>query len=108
MQEAQETWVWSLDWEDPLEKKMVTHYRILAWEIPWIEGFGGLQSMGLERVGHNLVTKQAHTQHTYTHIHANIFEYLGARHQGGKMDKRELLHPHKSSSQTWFCHLVPG
>ena len=104
-QEAQETRVRSLDWEDPLEKEMITHYRILAWEIPWTEGFGGLQSMGLGRVGHNLVTK--HT-HTHTHTYAYIFEYLGVRHQGGKMDMRELLHPHTSSSQTWFCHLVSG
>ena len=39
--------------EDPLEKEMATHSRILAWEIPWTEGPGGLQSMGLQRVGHN-------------------------------------------------------
>ena len=42
----QETRVRSLDWEDPLEKGMVTHSSILAWEIPWIEGPGGLQSVG--------------------------------------------------------------
>ena len=33
-------------WEDPLEKEMATHSSILAWEIPWTEGPGGLQSMG--------------------------------------------------------------
>ena len=51
-----ETWVLSLGWEDPLEKEMATHYSILAWKIPWTEepdGLGGLQSMGLQRVGHN-------------------------------------------------------
>ena len=32
-----ETWVWSLGWEDPLEKEMATHSSILAWEIPWTE-----------------------------------------------------------------------
>ena len=42
----QETWVWSLDWEDPLEKGMATHSSILAWRIPWTEERGGLQSMG--------------------------------------------------------------
>ena len=42
----QETWVWSLGWEDPLEKRMVTHSSILAWRIPWTEEPGGLQSMG--------------------------------------------------------------
>ena len=46
MQELQETQVWSLDWEDPLQKGMATHSSILAWEIPWTEEPGGLQSMG--------------------------------------------------------------
>ena len=48
----------SLGWEDPLEQEMVTYSRILAWEIPWTEEPGGLQSMGSQRVTHNLVTKQ--------------------------------------------------
>ena len=42
----QETWVSSLDWEDPLEEGMATHSSILAWRIPWTEEPGGLQSMG--------------------------------------------------------------
>ena len=41
----QESWVLSLGWEDPLEKEMATHSSILAWEIPWTEDPGGLQSM---------------------------------------------------------------
>ena len=49
----QETWVQSLGQEDPLEKEMATHSRILAWGIPWKEEPGGLQSMGLQRVGHD-------------------------------------------------------
>ena len=48
-----ETWVQSLGWEDPLEKEMATHSSILAWRIPWIEEPGGLQSTGLQRVGHD-------------------------------------------------------
>ena len=44
----QETWVRSLGWEDPLEKKMVTHSSILAWENPWTEEPGRLQSMELQ------------------------------------------------------------
>ena len=51
-----ETWVRSLDWEDPLEKGMATHSSILAWKIPWTEEPGRLQSMGLQRVRHNWVT----------------------------------------------------
>ena len=42
----QETWVWSLGWEDPLEKEMATYSSILAWEIPWTEKPGVLQSTG--------------------------------------------------------------
>ena len=45
-----ETWVRFLDWEDPLEKGMATHFSILAWRIPWTEEPGRLQSMGLQRV----------------------------------------------------------
>ena len=52
-----ETWVRSLGWEDPLEKGMATHSSILAWEIPWTEKPGELQSMGSQRVGRNLGTK---------------------------------------------------
>ena len=47
-----ETWVCSLGREDPLEKEMATHSSTLAWRIPWMEEPGGLQSMGLPRVGH--------------------------------------------------------
>ena len=50
MQETQETWVQSLGWVDPLEKKMATYSSILVWRIPWTEEPGGLQSMGLQRV----------------------------------------------------------
>ena len=42
----QETWVRSLDWEDPLEEEMATHSSILAWRILWTEEPGGLQSIG--------------------------------------------------------------
>ena len=52
----QETLVQSLDQEDPLEKEMTTHSSILAWEIPWREEPGELQSMGLQRVGHDWAT----------------------------------------------------
>ena len=45
--------VQSLGWEDPLKEEMATHPSILAWRIPWTEEPGGLQSMGLQRVGDN-------------------------------------------------------
>ena len=53
----QETQVRSLGWEDPLEKEMATHSSFLAWKIPWTEVPGGLQSMGLQRVRHDLAPK---------------------------------------------------
>ena len=57
----QETQVWSLGQEDPLEKGIATHSSILSWRIPWTEEPGGLQSMGLQRVRHDWVTN-THTQ----------------------------------------------
>ena len=49
----QETWVQSLDWEDPLEQGPATHSSVLAWRIPGMGKPGGLLSMGSHRVGHN-------------------------------------------------------
>ena len=60
----QEMRVPSLIWEDPLEEGMATHSSILAWIIPWIEEFGGLQSIGSQRVRHDwsdLACTHAHT-----------------------------------------------
>ena len=52
----QETWVWSLGWEEPLEKEMATHSSTLTWRIPWREEPGRLQSMGSQRVRHDWAT----------------------------------------------------
>ena len=49
----QEAWVWSLDWEDPLEEEMATHSSIIAWKIPGTEEPVGLYAMGSQRVGHD-------------------------------------------------------
>ena len=51
------TWVQTLSWEDPLEKKMATHSSILAWKIPQTEEPGELQPIGSQRVRHDLATK---------------------------------------------------
>ena len=56
---VQETWVQSLDQEDPLEEARATHSSILAWRTPWTEEPGGLQSMGSQRVGHHWATEPA-------------------------------------------------
>ena len=59
-----ETWAQSLGWEDPLKEETATHSSILAWKIPWTEKPCRLQSMKLQRVGHN----RAHT-----HIYRIVF-----------------------------------
>ena len=47
------TWLLSPEWKDPLQEGMATLSSILAWKIPWIEEPGGLQFIGLQRVGYN-------------------------------------------------------
>ena len=59
----QETQVRPLGREDPLEKEMAAHASILAWKIPWTEKSERLQSMGSQRVRHNLVTKPPPEEH---------------------------------------------
>ena len=54
----QETWVQTLAQEDPLEKEIAIQSSILAWEIPWTEEAGRIQSTGLLRIIHDLATKQ--------------------------------------------------
>ena len=61
----QEMWVQLLGLEDPLEKEMAINSSILAWRIPWAEEPGGLQSMGLQRVGHHLATKPPPSEKEY-------------------------------------------
>ena len=57
----QETWVQSLGQENPLEDEMATHSSVLPKRIPWSEETGGLQSVGSQRVGHDLETEHEHT-----------------------------------------------
>ena len=59
---VQESQVQSLDWKDPLEKRMAAHLSILAWRTPWTEEPGGLQSMGSQRVRHDGVTDTPNSQ----------------------------------------------
>ena len=66
----QKMWVRFLDWEDPQEKEMATHSSILDWRIPWTEDPGRLKPMGLQRVGHNLMT-----DHVLMHKVFETFKY---------------------------------
>ena len=71
----QETWVWSLGREDPLEKGMATHTSTLASKIPQTEEPGRLQSMALQRVGHNWATSLSFFIDVYLFINA-VVRYL--------------------------------
>ena len=75
---VQKMQVQSLSQEDPTEKKMAAHSRILAWEIPWTGEPGGLQSMRLQRVGYALVTKQEQREyiHSWVEMWTRIFRWL--------------------------------
>ena len=60
MQETQEMWFQSLGQEHLLEKETATHFNILAWDMQWTEDPGRVQSMGWQRVRHNLATEHTH------------------------------------------------
>ena len=63
-----------MGWEDPLEKEMATHFSILAWEIPWTEESGGLQSKGSQKSCTNVVTKQQpNMKKKKIHVHGMIY-----------------------------------
>ena len=64
----QETMVQSLGQEDPPKEKRATHSSILTWTISWTEEPGELQSMGLQRAGHNQAHARAHTTHTRSEV----------------------------------------
>ena len=70
----QETQVWSLGWEDPLEKEMAAHFSILAWKIPETEEPGRLQSKKSQRVEYDLVTQQQ--QHILSSCWLPCFTWL--------------------------------
>ena len=77
--------VQSLGQEDPLEEEMATHSSILAWNIPWTEKSGRLQSMGLQRARHSWVTKHTHIHSVPLHtgvffIHTSADGHLGCFH----------------------------
>ena len=74
----QETWVWSLGREDPLEKEMATHSSVLARRIPWTEEPGGLQSTGSQRVGHNWATSLLQGGHSFSSKEQVSFNFMAA------------------------------
>ena len=96
----QETQVRSLRCEDPQEKAMATHSSILAWRIPRTEEPGRLQPVGLQRVGHDWVTKHTHThilwsQHCYCNSHCT---------DENQILRLSILHE-ASEKQCWHLNL---
>ena len=70
-------WIWSLGWEDPVEKAMAPHSSTLSWEIPWMEEPGRLQSMGSQRVGHDWVTSLSLSPlETFAETRSISFDYF--------------------------------
>ena len=88
--ERQETQVWSLDWEDPLEEGMKTYFSILAWKIPWTEKTKGLQFMLSQSIRYNW----AHAT-TVCYLKKRLPVFLGA------MDKKWLTSLQKWSIIIW-------
>ena len=88
----QETQVWSLCWQDPLEKGMVTNSSILAWRIPWTEDPGRLQSLRSQRVGQNWATNTA----TTTTLHVVMQEMAEPEWN------RDLLSKNKVEEIVWI------
>ena len=95
---VRETWVWSLDWDNPLEKATATHSSILAWRIPWTEESSGLQSMGLQRVGHDWET-HFHTGQN-GHHQKSIMQTINA---GEVVEKREPSYT-DGGNVNWYTH----
>ena len=73
----QGTRVWSLGWEDPLEKKVAAHSSILAWKIPWTVEPGSVLSIGLQRVEHDWATSLHFTSDFYWVLLFFVFSFTG-------------------------------
>ena len=91
-QETQEMWVWSLVWENLLEKEMATHSSILAWEIPWTEEPRGLQSTGLQSTG--LQNMAEHLTSSIRHVVERLQTLTDA---GKKLREERMLKGKKCS-----------
>ena len=102
-----ETKVWSPGWEDLMEKEMATHSSILAWEIPWTEEPGGLQSLWPQRVRHDLVTKPVPLWPNCLcdgDWEASFVSWAGADKTEAKVDLPPVSAPYSTHPFTSCCH----
>ena len=90
----------SLGWEDPLEEDTITHYSILAWRIPWTKEPGGLQSMGLQRVGHNW-SDLANKENTLVFIPFNRIFWCQLPYQSALLYRNAVTATPFLSSKVW-------
>ena len=95
----QETQVWSLRQEDPLEKEMATHSSTLAWKIPWMEKPDRLQSMVPQRVGHNWATWLS-----LSAWQSGLRHWIKTPVSSGRRGTGST--PTAAKKQFWACHLV--
>ena len=105
----QKAWVWSLGQENSLELEMATHSSILAQKIPRAEEPGGLQSMGLQRVGHGGEPEHIHMSISVhcsaSHLHSVFTSYI-ARSGHHCTKKKEWLPSSRPSPMPDICHLL--
>ena len=101
---VQETQVWSLGREDPLEKGVATHSDTLAWRIPWTEEPGGLQSMGSQRVGHNCATNFCF-QFSSVHLLSHVWLFATPWIVAWTTSPTPGVHSNSRLSSPW-CHLA--
>ena len=101
----QETWVWSLGWEDSLEEGMATHSSLLAWRIPMDRGAGGLQLMESQGVRHDWATK-----HTWLISVIKITSYYWIPELNKIIYLILALQDHHTSTRSWLPehHIFPS
>ena len=115
------TWVRSLGWEDPLEKEMTIHSSTIAWEIPWTEEPGRLQSMGSQRVGHDWATSRSRSRSSIFQDSSEKGERLGScspcgAHRWGAKDVTACIYhsfwhqelPQRGGLLPGYLHSHPG
>ena len=98
--------VWSLGWEDPLEKDRATHCHILAWRIPRTEEPDGVQSMGSQRVGHdwsNLAYKRRDMYESVLKRGVNLDPIIQSELSQKEKDKcHTLMYIYRWNLERWY------